>query len=157
MAVLVVIDMQTGFTSSGHPKLIQEVISLINDFKRRHQPIFLVEFRYSWYGKTHKSILDVLQGYKRLIRVYKYDNDGSIQVIKAWKRAGLSLDKEFLICGVNASYCVRETAEGILKELQDDVIVRLVRRATNCEDNSIGSGAKRMGYAWAKGSGILLA
>jgi len=114
--LLIVIDMQDNFLYHADPlrqKEIRElklnIIDLIKVFMVNSWPIILVE--YNGNEKTCQEILDTVNGYHKLHKVYKDDCDGSEEIIETIEEFGLP--NSLNICGVYSDECVFQTKEGL--------------------------------------------
>ena len=121
--VLCIVDMQPYFKT--HKKCLDEVIHQVKLAKRRKAPIVILEYKKC--GPTHERILDELKGVKKVIIKQKEDDDGSREFLNAVKNIKY---KKVRICGVNACYCVYETALGIKAE---GIKLELPSNAIACE------------------------
>lgn len=118
MSTLVIIDMQPEFTTASNPSVIAGVVHQIRLAKNRKAGIVIVEYNDS--GDTLEPIVNAIGEYVRKTTVIKKGDDGSREVMRAIHRKGFDNSKVRL-CGVNAGYCVRDTAVGLL-EWQNSVI-----------------------------------
>jgi hypothetical protein len=104
--------MQDGFPTSQKP--LPEVVQEVKLAKKRNDAIVLVE--YYDCGDTHKPILDELEGYGRVTKVVKHNDDGGSEVVSACDKEGFDMTT-MRICGVNRSACVSSTIGGIKRAL----------------------------------------
>ena len=122
MKILVIIDMQNGFLASLEQspyfhdiraKLSTSIISKIDEFKSRSEPIILVEFNGE--GPTISDLKNQLNGYPQFQTVAKNRCDGSQQILE-WCRIADYQVQEFQIAGINLDACVHLTIEGLLQK-----------------------------------------
>jgi nicotinamidase-related amidase len=130
MKTLCIIDMQSGFRTARNKDTIDSVCAEVKKAKRYGWPIVLVEYTQSRFGHTMPKIRRELKGYKKTYRVTKHADDGSRQVLAAIATHQLGL-KPVRVCGVNISFCVRETVLGLLEKVPACKI-ELVKSACNC-------------------------
>lgn len=123
---LVIVDMQTGFIDSDHDfAVISGVIRAIKKAKKNLSDIIVVE--YSGSGKTLPDIMRTLRGYRKVHRVQKHKDDGSVPVLRNIRRNGLGLNLR--VCGVNLDACVRRTVWGLVEKSAAEV--KVLKQATN--------------------------
>ena len=103
--VLVVVDMQDGFLSSAS-QVVLPVLCHIRDALALGIPIVIVQ--YEEYGSTLDQILDILPN-NSYVRVWKSDDDGADEVLRAMKVFSLPAHTDIFLCGVNGGYCVCDT------------------------------------------------
>lgn len=128
MKPLVIVDMQSGFGTSHNPHTIAGVIHEIKLTKRRKSPVFLLEWED--YGSTHQPIIKALEGiyYKTLI---KQSNSGAHHLFQEWENGEYVWKRQpdkVVVCGVNASFCVYDTATDLASK---GVKVEIVENACN--------------------------
>lgn len=120
---LVVVDMQKGFLcKDGTDELIgvcwQELVDdvelLVLKAVKAGWYIFVLE--YERYGSTLWQINRHLQEYPLALKVRKDCCDGSSQLLKA---EGAVTASRYMVCGVYADQCVRETAVGLASRLRE--------------------------------------
>ena len=117
---VVIIDMQPEFLKAlrfrAVLRLIAEQVRIIRECARQDVPVFVIEF--SDEGETDYELARELARVPRVFRFKKTEND-------AFTNAGFehALDAEgvtrLLLMGVNASYCVLETAYSARKKGYD--------------------------------------
>lgn len=103
---LCVVDMQTSFRA--HESCLDAVLDEIRLAKRRKAPIVVLE--YCQEEPTHPKIRKSLRRYRNVKYETKYDDDGSREFLQAIKDFKV---KNVRVVGVNACYCVYDTACGI--------------------------------------------
>ena len=154
--MLIIIDMQEVFDASYG--VIDEVLSYIRKSMKRGDKIVLVEYVCGYVKctkirgldsecicRTHSSIELELDGYKNLIRVFKHQNDGSIEIVNALIDRGLGFPSKVLVCGVNTDFCVRDTIESLATQY-GDITFKLLLDACN---SSFG-GQTPVTYKWSR-------
>jgi nicotinamidase-related amidase len=130
MSTLIVIDMQMGFAAAKDSNTVQEVCQLISLAKHRGSPIVVVE--YKGCGMTNPSVTEAIGDYQPTLFVFKYQNDGSEEIIKRCAQSYISLSR-IQVCGVYTSYCVKETIQSLLSKVSY-CVVELIVRACNCNE-----------------------
>jgi nicotinamidase-related amidase len=126
---LVIVDMQPIFRASREPNTVIAVAHEIVVAKQNNHPIVIVEYAQS--GRTHAGFDDLLKGYRHKARISKWNDDGSVEVIRALKRRNFPM-QTIRVCGVNADCCVYETVTGLLYRLSKTQI-EIVKKACNTE------------------------
>ena len=96
-ATLCIIDVQVPFHAAGRESLLDNVVRLVKNAKRRRAGIVLVEFE--GFGSTHIAIQQAIGSYERCITTIKSDCDGSEEIIDACRERGFNTRK-IIICGV---------------------------------------------------------
>lgn len=136
--VLVVIDMQDGFSASNDQRTISFVKQEILRAKQTGMAIVIVEFDPKEMGSTHREIMDLLIDYERCTTVSKDKDDGSEEILEACLDNGFWME-DFRICGVNSDACVLDTVTGLLERIPSCEIT-VVQDACNCStgnDNDV--------------------
>lgn len=110
--ILIVVDMQEGFETAKDENLIRDIRLAIKRFKKENQYILILEYFHPDIGKTFNEIKDAIKKYKKSKIKQKIVDDGSDKVIEFISENKLSYPKIY-ICGVNTSYCIRQTAESL--------------------------------------------
>lgn len=114
MPVVVVIDLQPHFAASCDKRLLANAERELRRARENNWPVMVVE--YAGYGKTHDCLRNVLKGYKPKKVVTKSMDDGSNDIIGHCDQ--LEWPKEhFIVFGVNANACVRQTVDGLSGKL----------------------------------------
>ena len=133
---LVIVDMQTGFDETAH-RCKEQVIREVKRAKRRGAGIVVLEYTGDFfrYGRTYLEIRKLLKGYGRKTFAKKRNDDGSKECIRAANRNGFPLDKVRVV-GVNRSYCVWGTIDGLRRKIKTDIQVMM--DATCCHDPADG-------------------
>ena len=127
---LIIVDMQPYFGAVDY-QVVQKVIKVVNRKKLNEEPVLLLQ--YKGCGPTHPAILAELDGYPYMRRVYKSCNCGAGPVKRILQEDfALSAPLTLQVCGVNTSYCVKQTAEKLVTYYGFDVEV--VINACSCED-----------------------
>ncbi len=126
---LIIIDMQRQFKAANDETTISNVIREVRKAKKLKQFIILVEYGRQY---TISKIRETLKGYKYLFKVTKDDDDGSYEIIKCILKNQLGVT-QFNVCGVNTSYCVHDTVEGLCQFI-GKIPIRVIKDACNCED-----------------------
>jgi len=124
--LLTVVDMQTDFKTSQYDPLIGNVKAAIEKAIQKDQPILFLEFE--GFGPTDSRLTELVKGYKKAYFATKYSDDGSRQV-KALADQLDSKPTKVKVCGVNASYCVLATVEGILESMKEVEKVKVLSDA----------------------------
>lgn len=138
-AVLLVLDMQTGFPAACDAITIwfvkQEILRAI----QLDMPIVILEYDVDDLGATHKEIMDLVADYPRAIVIgraprrrgqaeHERDN-GADEVVEACLGHGF-LTEGFRVCGVNSDACVVRTVVG-LSSLAPSCRITVVQDACN--------------------------
>jgi len=129
-SILIVIDMQVGFRTAGNNYTIRNVVKQIIKAKQLNLPIILVT--YIGRGRIIPEISRSVVGYFNLHKIKKIDDDASGGVIRMCNRRKLNR-QQFIICGVNAGWCVAETCEGLAEKNPGSKII-VLSTACNCYD-----------------------
>lgn len=106
---LCIVDVQESFRAAGN--VVQSVVHQVKLARRRKAPIIILE--YDGHEASYEKIYDALKGYDKWTVVQKYEDDGSMEVMQAMDRNPELRSDSIRICGVNACYCVKETAVGL--------------------------------------------
>ena len=128
MPSLVIVDVQSSF-GPYTKKMIDSIVNLIEQFRLREDPIFVVKLTDC--GRVHERIRKAVASYRRLIEVYKDDEDGSREIMAAMRKRKFRTRK-FLVCGVNFEACVKETARGLISRNKNH-IVNIHLESTNAD------------------------
>lgn len=131
MYTLVVIDMQDSFGSSRHANVIKACQREIKLAIRRKYAIIFLEFEHC--GSTNSALTNLVQGYDKVYFKTKPDNDGSYEVNEVIKQ--YNLYHNVRVVGVNTSYCVYDTVEGLRSYCGS---ITVVADACNCEWHELG-------------------
>jgi|SRR3989344_2650782 len=109
--VALLIDMQPGFvervTVANCEILIQNQLRIIRLCVIRNVPLIVIE--YQGHGETIPELLTAMQGVKRIMRVEKW-NDNAFSNPELLKHLQELEADTLLLTGINASYCVLDTA-----------------------------------------------
>lgn len=113
---LLIIDMQEPFLREHQRDevalMIQAQIELIRECKKQNVPIIVVEF--AKHGNTIPELQAELSGYKNLHFVVKRSDDAFLGTALRSFLDDFGVE-EVILAGVNASYCVFETAQSAVK------------------------------------------
>lgn len=113
---LFIIDMQKEFLNEHHPDEVAQMISaqieLIRECKKRNVPIIVIEYKGS--GSTIPELQAELSGYRNLYFIVKKNNNAFLGTALRSFLEELGVE-EVILAGVNASYCVFETAQSAIK------------------------------------------
>lgn len=113
---LVVIDMQSYFTSAHNRKTLKSVKSLISQAMKDRQPIILVE--YSDCGSSMPSLYRLTEHYSYLYVIRKQQDDGSAEISRLIR--GMKLPATNIkVCGVNTDCCVYESVMGLKRRMRN--------------------------------------
>lgn len=129
---LCIIDMQEEFRHKAEKCLMGVVRQIRQAIKKRQQIIVLY---YSGSGSTIPEVRSELKGYKKVKYIPKYTDDGSRQVIKAFRNTRV---KNLTITGVNGCACVYDTVCGIKDQkfnlnVPKDAVGCYCRTKTQCD------------------------
>ena len=128
---LCVVDVQPKFSSSK--KIVNSVVDQIHKAKRRGDGIIILE--YEGYGKSDKKVYKALGDYKKHVVMKKCTDDGSYETLDAMTADPDNFSfNRIRICGVNACYCVYQTALGLKSSGYFDR-VEVASSATSCSHN----------------------
>lgn len=95
----------------------------ILEAKKNRRPIIVLE--YAGCGSSYEFIYDLLRHYPKFASKTKRDDDGSEEVLEAVSELGIREPKIYRVCGVNTNYCVADTAYGLSRLTQADIILNL--------------------------------
>lgn len=145
MRCLVVVDMQYGFFAANAISTIRACRREVRKFVKAGDMIVYLEYLSSpsvwrpkpkWFGRTRDELTRITKGYERSFHKHKSDDNGSMEVMEVIQACAVEIS-EIRICGVNASYCVRETLGGLKERcglhpllLNTEMVV--VADAVNC-------------------------
>ena len=144
--VLVIIDMQTYFSSARKPETIAACQDLLRRFMAAKCYILLVEYvrrDKAWaekhgeeMGCTHCELNALLDDYNKIVIVQKNQDNGSKNVYEAINAFLCKdpLQMRLTICGVNIMACVAQTVRGLLAKGFSDLI--MAKQACNCSCDS---------------------
>lgn len=117
MSTLVIIDMQSDFYESYTQDIIEAVEDCIYASNRRGDKIVLMEL--AGCGSTEEAIKNMLFETDSFTMVKKYKNNGYPRV-----RTNEHLkDSQYIVCGVNALYCVIQTIIDMVRDANVDKII----------------------------------
>jgi nicotinamidase-related amidase len=131
MYTLVVVDMQRTFKTTENLNVIRACQREIRLAIRRNYGIIFLEF--DGCGETICELKDLISRYDKAYFTTKHGNDGSVEIAKLI--CGHNLYHNVRITGVNTSYCIYETVEG-LKNYPGKITV--VADACNCTSHPFG-------------------
>lgn len=134
MAILVVIDMQPLYQAAQSVSLQRRIADAVRAWTG---PVCIVEFEKS--GDTFPSILAACKG-KRLFRCTKTKDDGGDVIVGATFAERLGHHRHYHLCGVNAPYCVINTAQGILHYRKNSKVTLRVNLCRGFYDNRAREG-----------------
>jgi len=129
--MLVIVDIQPLFKASKKKTLHKYIIKEIDRAIRYRSYICLLE--YEGHGDTLEIISDRCKYYDKLFKCVKCSDDGSIDILDKMNELGINYNRivNYRICGINTSYCVKETAQGLAIMLPKSNI-KIVLNACNC-------------------------
>jgi nicotinamidase-related amidase len=90
-------------------------------------PIFILEF--TRFGETCPEVIQLVKGYGKAYLVPKTMNNGGVEVMEAVEKHKYRINN-FIVCGVNISYCVAETIEELVNTYKKHI--QVVTAACNC-------------------------
>lgn len=131
MYTLVVIDMQKDFVSCNEPNVIRACQREIKLAIRRKTGIIFLE--YEGYGHTIPELTNLTTNYDKTYFSSKATNSGSDEVFGIINTRNLY--QNVRVVGVNTSYCVYETVEGLKDGLGK---ITVVADACNCHSHRYG-------------------
>jgi hypothetical protein len=131
--IFCIVDVQPRFDAAIY--VVDEIVRCVNLFRHMDSPIVVVE--YSTAGETYEPIMSALDGYSKLYRVTKNQDNGSYEVAKALVDVP---SNRIIMAGVNTCYCVRDTAYGLISNHRYKV--QLAAKALQCRmfDCDFGGG-----------------
>ena len=124
---LIVVDMQEDFEASNEPAVVAGVCNQIFLAKQRRSGIVFLEYAGS--ERTHPGLLELVKGYPFVARAWKSNDDGSMEALREIRKRGFN-ESRLRVCGVNACYCVKDTAYGLLG--RSNAIVEIAAGACSC-------------------------
>ena len=124
---LIIIDMQYDFESALDEDTIGAVLNSIEDAIKREFPIIIVEYHDC--GHTLDCIIDAVGDYNKTYFVEKRKDDGGGEINDTVFAQNLKVS-EYLVCGVNLSFCVKETVDTLIWEY--DRKVSIIKNACFC-------------------------
>ena len=123
--------MQKNFLASNNKFTIKNCKKLIKKALNDNAPILFVEYR--GYDSTNKKLLNVIKNnkkyYSNIYVVKKSEDNGASDISKFVD--SYNLPKNFVICGVNTSFCITKTIIG-LSEKYPNSKIKFVKKASNC-------------------------
>lgn len=114
---LVIVDMQEVFRKAWTNKTIKNIRTLTRLFRARRDPILPLSYTGRWTEDKEQIVPEIerlFRSYTRVFPCQKKTVGGGNEIVKIAKENNLPLS--FVLCGVNYSACVKETAEQIAKE-----------------------------------------
>ncbi len=130
---LIVIDMQTGFSSAKEKWLIDNAVAIIKKAVEDDANIIFVE--YLGYGPTLIRLKEVVIDHERVWTAYKDMDDGGRAIKEVVEHAGLDTSA-FHYIGVNLCSCVLDTSRTLCGLFDSDH--KLFTAAANtCHDCNI--------------------
>lgn len=127
--VLVIVDMQKGFTAADDEDTIQSVLIAIQDAIDYGIPIFIVEYDTSSFKQTLDCIVDAVSDYDKVYFVSKMKNDGGQEIEETLKEHDLK-GSELIFCGVETGHCLNETISTLVHKFQETITV--IKEACYC-------------------------
>lgn len=139
--ILIVIDMQKGFhTSSRNQTVVDNVLTLIEEHKKKQQRIYLIKSVES--GSILPCIQKACKGAK-VTTIEKAENSGAsnfMRVIQDDRTINLESVENVYICGINTQHCVKDTVTGLRlhPHFPQNATIIVEGRACNGEDWTLG-------------------
>lgn len=125
---LCVIDTQNGFEKSDeHPEFVQNCAQAIERAVRKNQPV--IYLNYYGYGQPYKELKKLTKTYPREFTVWKYDDDGSVELLDCLKENKLATS-HFRLVGLYREACVLSTARGLHNYLPPKCKITILEKAT---------------------------
>lgn len=113
---VILIDMQPGFVSrlrrGEADRIVPSQVAVLKFCKEKNIPIVILEFFGS--GSTVQTLADEIGSYDKVKIIEKNYNDGFRNTVLNAHLKLIGAKKLFLM-GINADFCVRETAEGAIE------------------------------------------
>ena len=130
---LIIVDMQTYFTTARDKSTIKNVKKLIKEFIDKRRPIIVLEYYFDYrnIGHTLPCLTKILDSYDETRYVRKSDDDGADEVLECLEQNCWKVEK-FKVCGVNIGACVRSTVETLT--YQYNQTVEVVKKACNGQE-----------------------
>ena len=127
--------MQREFAASKNKRVIANCCAEISKAIDDRAYIIFVEF--VSHGMTNKSLVKLTDSYSKTFFLRKTKNDGSKEILNLLR--GFKIKPRLVkVCGVNTSYCVRDTVSGLsdrLKVYAPRTKIQVLSRSCNCYDN----------------------
>lgn len=131
---LLIIDMQPRFDACCYcRRVIRACVREIKKARKRRDDILFVEF--VGYGETHCELRAAAGRYRRKFTCHKVTDNGAFTIARAVQQHDIA-HQHFVVCGVNADACVRETIGGLIDRYPAAEITA-VADAINC-DSELG-------------------
>ena len=141
---LIIIDAQHQFLDTDHyNNCIKGIIKQIKLAKRRNDYIIFVEYvnsrkriinKQPSSDPTIQSILSQVSNYKKVLYVYKVDDNGGREVVHTLRKKRIPRSN-VRVCGAYASFCVAQTTDVMAKKLKRSKILLMKKAITCYEDN----------------------
>lgn len=128
--VLVVMDMQPGFTAAQDAITKWFVKQEVTRAREEGRPIVIVEYDPHEMGETFDDIRALVEGYELAVIITKGDDDGSAEILHICEKKGFPI-ASFRMCGVNSDACLLESIQGLADKLPECSIT-VVQDACNC-------------------------
>lgn len=134
---LVIIDMQSGFGADKIPHTAAACLREIKIAKRNKWGIVVLE--YDCHDQTIEPIQRAIGGYRLHVKMDKFCDDGSAEVLEAITDYNLPGDS-LRVCGINAAACVKSTIRGLKSSPHygPDKIVAVASAINHISDGWIG-------------------
>jgi len=131
MYTLLVVDMQDTFKAANVLRVINACQREIRLAIKKKADIVFVEFEHC--GHTLSDLTNITVDYNKHYYVTKPIDDGSYDIMKLVRKK--DLHRNFRIVGVNTSYCIYETALGLMNYSRN---ITVVADACNCHNHEFG-------------------
>jgi len=118
MYSLVIVDMQPAFEAAKCNVTTDNVKRLIRQAIQDKANIITLE--YEGFGPTRADLMTDLCSYNKYSNAKKNDDDGADEAIEA----GASMFSKVVVCGVNTSFCVKSTVDGLIRNGKEVVVVK---------------------------------
>lgn len=130
---LIIIDVQYGYSAAEEGPHLDHIIKQINEAKRNNAAILIVN--YKGIGKSIGCVWDAAHDHVYYDDILKSDNNGSDEIIRAFKRNKYMNRTNIKIGGVYTELCLTETVNGLSKKLTKSNIEVLTKCCNGNEES----------------------